>query len=604
MLVGTGQRVVVGLVAAALAAVSSVVLVDRFVLEAEWWQVDRTSTAAPAPPLRDIGPPPGPVREAWRLDTPIRHSGLNPYDQVAQGLVDGQLVVATSRGLDVRDARTGTARWHYYRAGWALLGWASADHRIVVYLERQGDRGVRLLMGLDAASGQPLWRSPDDSPAATERASLRWPAGSDVVLTTEPGSRRRLHGRSLATGAVRWSTALPDGCALPEAGAYASDSTDQLAVLTLDCAGTSRVVAYAPQNGRLLWMQGYESADPPQVAVRGQLTEVSDGGALRLYDRTGKEIATRFGDDICGATLCPAAATGPDSGRPESVTVVYRAGQGDATRRMEAIEVSSGRSLWQRDVPAYAGLVSGGDRFYALRPSLAIGLLPAGIDVIEPSDGTAVTAPAPLVMPSTQARLRPWMAAGGGLLYLALPESTPEPTGEVRLVALRGAAAGLGADPGGGPVELGNVPATLWPDACTLLRKADMPGVDPAHVAKVRADYAAIGDVRLPYPVTCSFEPDSRQTTGALAESPSVTVEWVAGSPSAAAALLTSLRESQSVTSPVQAGDEAYELESPTGGVIAARVDRFIVSVSAFQTPGLAMRLVRSIAAALRAGQT
>lgn len=593
---GSAKRVVVGLVAAILATVSSVVLVDRFVLEAEWWQVDRSTTASPAPPLRDIGPPPGPVRESWRLDTPIRHSGLNPYDQVAQGLVDGQLVVATSRGLDVRDARTGAVRWHYYRAGWALLGWAAADHRIVVYLEPQGDRGARQLLGLDAVSGRPLWRSPDDAPAATERASLRWPAGAGVVLTTEPSGRRRLRGRSLSTGEVRWSTALPDGCALPEAGAYASDSTGRLAVLTLDCSGTSRVVAYAPQNGRLLWEQGYDSADPPQVAIRGEVTEVSDGGALRLYDRTGKEIATRFGDDICGATLCPGAASGQ-----ESVTVVYRAGQGDAARRMEAIDVSSGRSLWQRDVPAYADLISAGDRFYALRPSMATGLLPAGIDVIEPSDGTAVTVPAPLVMPSAQAQPRPWMAAGGGLLYLAVPESTPEPTGEVRLVALRGAAAGLGADPGGGPVELGNVPATLWPDACDLLRKADLPGVDRPQAARVRADYAAIDNVRLPHPVTCSFDLGSSQ---AQAETPSVTVEWVAGSPSAAATLLTSLRDSQSITSPVQAGDEAYELESPTGGVIAARVDRFIVSVSAFQTPGLAMRLVRSIAAALRAGQT
>lgn len=596
---GTRQRVAVALVATTLAAVSAVVLVDRFVLEAEWWQVDQHTTAAPAPPLLDLGPPPGPVRESWRLDTPIRHSGLTPYDQVAQGLVDGQLVIASSQGLDVRDARTGDVRWHYYRVGWALLGWASADHRIVAYLERQGDRAERMLVGFDAASGRLLWRSLGDTPAATERGSLRWPAGSGVVLTTAPENRRRLRGRSLTTGAVRWRAVLPEGCTLPEAGAYASDATETLAVLSLDCSGTSRIAAFDPGTGHRLWERGFTTTDPPQVAVRGEVTEVAGGGALRLYDRAGKEIAARYGDDICGATLCPAAATGG------AVTVVYRAGQGDVQRRMEAIDASSGRSLWQRDSPAYAGMISAADRLYALRPSLAPGLLPAGIDVIEPAAGTAATVPAPLVMPSAQAAQRPWMAAGGGLLYLAMPESAPEPTGGVRLLALRGAAAGFGAVPGDGPMELGNVPAGKWPDACALLRKAAPPEPAKPGAFRVHADYAAVDAIRLPHPVTCSFEPVSplHQRADAATETPSVTVEWVAGSPDAAAALLASLRESQSVTRPVEAGDEAYELDSPTGGVIATRVDRYIVSVSAFQTPGLAVRLARSIAATLRAGR-
>jgi outer membrane protein assembly factor BamB len=583
---GSRQRVVLGLVAAMLAVATIGVVTDKFVLQAEWWQEDHRTTAEPAPPLLDVGPPPGPIAVGWQLNTVVRRSGLSPYDQVAHALVDGQLVVATTRGLDVRDARTGKRRWHYHREDWVLLGWAATRRHLVGYLERAGHRDNRMILGFDAVSGRLLWRQRDEVPAATERSTLRWPAGSDVVLTASADDRGMLRGRSVLTGEQVWTYELPHGCALLEAGTYASDADDALAAISLDCGDRSRVLAIEPRTGRARWSREFAVPDPPQIAVRGDVALVADGTALRAYDQAGREFVNHPGDDVCGATMCPAVISGGD------LLVVYRSGGGDASRQLESIEISSHRSLWRRTVPAYPALVAKGDRLYALRPNVAPNLRPAGIDVIAAGDGRTATVPAPLVVPPGLTRARPWLAAGGGLLYVTVPQALPGPSGAVRLVALRAAAGGLG------PAELGGVPVADWPDACALLNRRDLPG---GH--RPRPGYVTVGAVRLPRPVSCTYEPDGdrpkRSGREQSAGAPTVTVEWVAGSSASASALLAALRAAEPQARPVDVGDEAYEL-NPSSGTIAVRVGRYLVGVSAFQTPGLATRLARAVALILR----
>jgi outer membrane protein assembly factor BamB len=582
---GSRQRAVLGLLAAMLAVATLGVVIDKFVLQAEWWQEDHRTTAEPAPPLLDVGPPPGPVALGWQLNTVVRRSGLSPYDQVAHALVDGQLVVVTTRGLDVRDARTGKRRWHYHREDWVLLGWAATRNNLVAYVERAGHRDNRMILGFDAAGGRLLWRQRDEVPAATERSTLRWPAGSGVVLTTSADDRGMLRGRSVITGEQVWTHALPRGCTLPEAGTYASDADDALAAIALDCGDSSKVLAIDPRTGQTRWVREFAAPDPPEVAVRGEVVLVSDGTALRAYDQAGKEFLTRPGDDVCGATMCPAVISGGD------LIVVYRSGPGDAGRQLEAIQISSHRSVWRRAAPAYPALVAKGDRVYALRPNLAPDLRPAGIDVIAAGDGWTTTVPAPLVVPPGLTRARPWLAAGGGLLYVSVPEALPSPSGAVRLLALRAAAGGPG------PAELGGVPAADWPDACGLLNRRDLPG---GHHS--RPVYVTVGAVRLPRPVSCTYEPDGdrRRRSGQeqSAGAPTVTVEWVADTAASASGLLAALRASEPQARSAEIGDEAYEL-NPSSGMIAVRVGRYLVGVSAFQTPGLATRLARAAALAL-----
>jgi hypothetical protein len=646
---GSRQRLVIGAATTLVAFVAAAVLVDRFVLQAEWWQVDRSETIAAAPPLAALGPPPGPMTTSWQLSTPVHHSGLPPYDQVAHAIVEGQLVVVSGHGLSVRDGRNGQARWHYYRTGWSLLGWAATGNRIVVYSERDGNRGDRLLLGFDAVSGQELWRQSGAMPAATDRTTLRWPAAAGMVLTTD-GDRTTLHGRSAETGHRLWTKALPPECALPEAAAYASDasdfaaasaasagagagtgpgagtgtdpgggagdgggtgagggggtggggdphprvdsrgdvSADALAAVALDCAGHSRVLAVDPATGGVRLDASYGVADPPEVSVRGGVTVVFDGTALRVY-RDGRQLLSRGGDDAC-ATMCPAAVEG------NRLIMVYRPGAGRQSRT-EAVDLRSGRSLWVREASDYAAVTVSGGRLYALRPSLAQNLLPAGIDIVDLAGGGVTTVPAPVVLGARRDVVRPWLGTGGGLLYVGVPEAAPRPFGAARLVALRGGGAGPG------PAELGGVAAADWPDACDLLRRRDL--ADFGHRTlyyRPHREYARVGNVRLQRAVSCAYEPSGAEPgEGQTAAAPRVTVEWVADTPDAAAGLLAALRAVQGRARDVPGiGDEAYELGLPSG-TIAVRVGRYILAVDAFQSPGMATRLARSAAAHLRA---
>lgn len=595
-MVGSRQRLVLGLVAAVLAVATAGVLINRFVLQAEWWQVDHEVTVEPAPRPAEMGPPPGPVASTWQLATAVQRSGLSPYDQVAHAVVLGQLVVVSGRGLDVRDARTGRARWHYYRSDWALLGWAATRDHIVAYLERSGHRDDRLMVGFDAVSGRLLWQVEGDVPAVTERTMLRWPAGSDVVLTTD-GDRNMLRGRSAATGEQLWTAGLPHGCALPETAAQGSGGSETLAVLALDCDGPGRLLAVDPGTGRARWVKTFRSAEPPMVAVNDDVTTVFDGTALRVYNRAGREIATRAGDDLCRA-MCPVVLSG---GR---LIVVYQDERRGSQRRMEAIDVSSGRGVWLHEVPDYAALTVAGDHIYALRPRLTEDLLPAGIDIIAPADGAMTTVPAPFVLGPGVEGVRPWLAAAGGLLYVVVPETAPRldpgdrrgpyPAGAARLIALRGGPAGRG------PEELGGVEEADWPDACALLRRHDLDAVRPGGY-RTRPERASVGDVRLPHPVSCTYEPkdagpsEPGDGTAQSAAALTVTVEWVADDRASATELLAAWRATQPrVRQLLDINDEAYELG--TSGTIAVRVDRFIVAVNAYQSPGAATRLARAAA--------
>ncbi|HEY7485445.1 MAG TPA: PQQ-binding-like beta-propeller repeat protein [Streptosporangiaceae bacterium] len=585
-MLGSRQRLVIGVVTTLAVLVAGGVLVDRFVLQAEWWQVDRSETIAEEPPLAPLGPPPGPVVTSWQLTTPVHRSGLPPYDQVAHAIVMGQLIVASGHGLSVRDARTGQERWHYFRSGWSLLGWTATGDRVVVYLERTGNRDDRLLLGFDAVSGQEMWRQSGAVPAATDRTTLRWPAGSGAVLTTD-GDRTTLHGRSAVTGRRLWTKTLPAGCALPEAAGYASDGGDTLAAVALDCNDRSRVLAVDPRTGRVRLDASYGVDDPPEVVVRGDVVAVFDGTALRVY-RDGKQLVTRAGEDAC-APMCPVAT---DHGR---VLVVYQSAT-EKRHLMEAVDQSSGRTLWRRDVPDYAAMTVSGGRLYALRPSLAQNLLPAGIDIVDLASGpkppSVTTVPTPLVLAQRRDVVRPWLGTGGGLLYLSVPEAAPRPFGAARLVALRG------GETGPGPAELGGVAAADWPDACDLLHKRDLAasGQDALDY-RPRPEYTTVGDVRLEHAVSCTYEPPGEEQSAAA---PRVTVEWVADTPGAASGLLAALRATQNRARDVPGiGDEAYDLGLPSG-TIAVRVGRYIVAVNAFQAPGMATRLARSAAAHLR----
>jgi outer membrane protein assembly factor BamB len=580
-------RAVPGVLVTLVALVFGVVLADHLILQAEWWQVNRTVTHAPRPPLADLGPPPGPVTTSWQLSTPVADSELPAYDRVAYTIVDGELVVVSGHGLTVRDARTGKERWHYYRGQWSLLGWARTGQVVIAYLERTGHRGNRLMVGLDAVSGTLLWRQRGDVPAATERTTLRWPAGAGVVIVTEDG-RHRLYGRSATTGRRMWSKRLAHGCLVPEAVPYASASSETVAAFSLDCGARDRTLTLDPRTGRTLFTTNAAHA---AVSVAGDVTATFDGEALHAYSRTGREFLVRRGDDVC-RDMCPIAATG---GR---LLVAYdltrQPEDGSATRRLESVDTTTGALAWRREMSGYTALSVSGGLVYGLRWRLADPLLPAAIDVIDPETGAGTTVPAPLVTRPGLDGVRPWLAAGGGLLYVAVPTARPRPFGGARLVALRGGIRGAG------PPELAGVSPAEWPDACSLLTRHDLPDGYTSDPSSARVE-----DLKLP--ATCTYRPKQKKHPPGgggperEASAISVTVQWVAPDANTASSLFWAARDTQTgVRDPVKAGDAAYGLGVPSGTVMM-RVNRTIVTVTA-GLPGTATHLATLIATRLRGG--
>ncbi|NVI86779.1 PQQ-binding-like beta-propeller repeat protein [Actinomadura sp. BRA 177] len=377
-------RVALGLLSAVVAVALCVVLVDKYVLRAEWWQVRHTVTGEPVTPQREVGPPPGPLAVSWEKTTRIEHGAVGGYDGVAYRVAQGQVVTASGHGLEVRDARTGGDRWSYRRSGWSLLGWTSTRSRLVAYFERNGDRSDRVLVAFDALSGGLLWRREGERPAAVSRTTLRWPAGSDIVLTTGE-KHRTLFGVSAVTGNRVWRLALPRGCRLFEGGAHPADGREDLAAFGLDCREDgkrrSRLLAVDPAKGTVRWDEKLGSKESPEVSMLDGVTLASDGTALRAFGEDGDQFGVWRGDGVCGDLMCPGVQT------PGRLVVVYHPdGSGDT--RMEAVDVPSGRVAWRRDVPAYAALAQAGGHVFALRPRLSEGLPPAGVRIADPGGGS------------------------------------------------------------------------------------------------------------------------------------------------------------------------------------------------------------------------
>ncbi|MGP4021720.1 outer membrane protein assembly factor BamB family protein [Actinomadura sp. 3N407] len=655
-----GVRVALGLLSGVVAIALVAVLVDRFVLGAEWWQVRHTVTAEPVTPQREVGPPPGPLTVSWEHTTRTHHGSVAGYDGVAYAVAQGQVVTASGRGLEVRDARTGAGRWSYRRSGWTMLGWASTRSRLFGYFERDGERGDRLIIAFDALSGGLLWRREGLRPAAVSRTTLRWPAGSDVLLTTDD-DRRTLFGVSAVTGNRAWRRPLPRGCRLFEGGARPSAGREKLAALALDCTGGerhSRLLAVEPGKGAVRWERRLGSKESPEVSMLDGVTLASDGTALRAFDADGEQFGAWRGDGVCGDTMCPAVL------RSDRLVIVYHPdGAKRGETRMEAIRVPSGKVEWWQESPAYAALAQAGGHVFALRPRLSERLLPAAVDIVEPGDGHTTTAPAPISMNPDLPGPRPWLAAAGGLLYAAVPQAAPRPDGAARLVALRGGLAGTG------PAGLGGVPEADWPDACSLLEKPDLVAARVAgHVAEPAT--ATAGPVRLPRPVSCRYEPrdededddsddepegEEPKRTESAAPRPAtpeptvsdptaseptasepagpepagsrpagtesagtmsptadpgedgetartvggftVSVRWVARTDHEASRMLDALQATQAKARKRRdIGADEAYEIGPTAGMIALRVGRYVLVVEADRPPGVAARLARSVA--------
>ena len=527
--------------------------------------------------LTDSGPPPGLLLPAWQVTTTNLPDESSPPGQVSYGLVDGQLVVASSDGLDVRDARTGRTRWHYFEPGGNLAGWAATGTEIAAYFEHAGGRGSHLLVALDAATGQQLWQSRLDRPAGAEQYSLRWPSGPGVFLVTRDG-RSVTAARSRA-GATAWSRRLPDGCSLSAPAPYSSGGDQTLAVFTADCRGGQQVLAMTPADGALRWSMRPAGGGNAAVLVQHGISAVWDGASLQVVRGDGRRLLTETGDDLCGAVCWIAVSSG-------RALVSYSP---DGTAQvLEAVDARTGAVDWQESSAGYQSMTEAGGLVYALRGPAVGGLLPAAIDVIDPGSGQATTVSLPLAFRAGTGD-QPWLAAGGGLLLTGYPLAFEGQAGGSRLVALRSAPAGPG------PASLGGVAPAQWPDACRLVTQQDLAAAVPAVTSSWKP--APQWRPGLRKPVGCQYQPNQ---ASADSDSILISISWVAQTGQQAASLLgDDLASYPDADALPQVGDQAYDLGVPDGPVMV-RVGRAIAMVRADQDPGAATQLARAAATRLR----
>ncbi len=234
------------------------------------------------------------------------------------------------------------------------------------------------------------------------------------------------------TGNRVWRLALPRGRFMFEGGAHPADGREDLAAFGLDCREDgkrrSHWLAVDPAKGTVRWDEA-RLKESPEVSMLDGVTLASDGTALRAFGEDGDQFGVWRGDGVRRPDVPGRADAGAARGRlpPGRVRRHPDGGGGRAVR--------AGRLAPRR--PRVRGARAGRRHVFALRPRLSEGLL-LGVDIVEPGDGSATTAPAPFSMDPDMTGARPWLAAAGGLLYAAVPQAAPRPDGAARLVALRG----------------------------------------------------------------------------------------------------------------------------------------------------------------------
>jgi outer membrane protein assembly factor BamB len=539
---------------------------------------ERTTSSVPPPFLIDAGPPAGPLLPLWQVTTNNVPDQAPQGGQVDAGLAGGELVIASGVGLDVRDARTGRARWHYYRHGWMLAGWAATHTEIAAFFERGAGLPAHLLVALDAATGQPRWQSERDKPVGVEPGSLRWLSGPGSFLVTADGREVRAVGAR--TGLILWSMPLPRNCSFSASEPFGSGGDGAAVdVLSFACVTGQRLVAVDPAAGQVRWRLRSAGSGAVAVLVRSGISVLWDGEMLQVLGANGRRLLRESGDGLCG-DVCRIAVAG---GRvlldysPDSTSEVLR-----------AIDMRDGAAAWRRPAGAYQAMTAAGGRVYALRSTLADGLLPAAVDVIDPASGQLTTVSLPLAFRSGVGN-QPWLAAGGGLLYTGYPLEFSGPAGGYRVIALRSAPAGIG------PAAFGGLPPGEWPDACRLLSSQDLAAAMPAAAYTRTPSEVDLGGLRLR--AGCAYQPTQASDDAADVD---VSIGWVAPTAQQAGLLLADvLATYQQAERLPGLGDEAYELGTPAGPVVV-RAGRVIVMVRAEQSPGAATELATATVLWLR----
>ena len=430
--------------------------------------------------------------------------------------------------------------------------------------------GEERITVLDPVTGRTKWTRPLASADAPIRAYLSRTALTPTGIAW--AGRDGLHGLDPASGRDTWTVPWPAGC--PDRQLLESE----LAVIVQHCAdGSLTLHGVDMRAGRLVWTRRVRGS-------RENLADV-DVSATRLIIAREPGQITAF--DPYGRPVARSRITYPDVGGPTVVgdaelTLLVRSVGG--VREMTATRSRDGRVLWHRSLrprtppgtpegyAGNAGTLTAGHAMGATATELA----PRMIEVISLADGTRHVLPLPV---GESASLVVGSTARDVLLYERHP-------GGDRVTAYTFRDGLLPSSPLA-------VPPDRWPDACTLLDPAALPGYVPVPGAVEHLG------VRWPKPDVCEFVPPD--DAGALVR---VAVTWVAATDAEAARLArTTLAADKGA---LRLGEGAY-LRSKVGSddqrtFAWATGGRLLAEVRAGGDSALTRRAALAVAARLRGG--
>jgi outer membrane protein assembly factor BamB len=521
--------------------------------EAPKARVDQT-TAAPVPALADTGPVPGSITESWHVDIPRAVESHNAPDRPPPPrLVNGQLVEASSRGLDVYDANTGRERWHYREPGRGFLGYIATAGALVA-MTYQGDDPDDLSqgrqVGLDASTGRTLWTRRNDGVGFTTGTGAIV-AGGGVVPMLKGEHDDVAFGVDARSGHTRWKRDRVGerGC---ETDADTSRETDgSLLLFRETCHGSKRILALDPATGRERWRKDVSRPgdETPETGVSGGIALIRFEDDYRVIAADGREL-TR-GTELGCYVDCRLQTV---AGHALVMPVGDQRGVSSPSRTL-VVDTRTGHTTTSPIGAAYLALTAAGGSVYGLHSHIfeadVTRLLPSGLDVIDPATGTVRPRPLPFatsVLGNDPGETPPdWLAVAGGRVYT---RRSLDKTIRVTSYAT--------TEPGG-PAALGGVRAADWPDTCHIA-----PGLKAGDFPPAADRAATIGSTTLRN-VACRVGDESTL----------VRTEWVAASPEQAHTLLTMPATARKTH--VDGADEAFSLDDESEAWL--RVGRYVMQV-------------------------
>lgn len=425
-----------------MVVVALAVLVTGCTADWEEVRVEHRPAPAPAKVTGDDGPPPGILAERWRR-AGLRTITDPTRTEDAFAVAAGNLVVFDDTGVRTYAVGDGKPGWSYHEPGRTVRGFATDGVVVISSTDAEdpdnaADDAVNRLVGLSAADGTLLWQRENEW--RTDELPV-----ADGVIAALPLDRHTsspVSGIDVHTGEIAWETQY-NGCGIP--GLDRVRSTDGSLILVKGaCAAGVQWDAFDPATGTLLWTQQWDMSKPGVHA--GGMTVV-DG--TTLSDR-GEEVV-RIDRDGTVHDAIPVQGSGQHGFYQEI----------DAAPTLSLRDLRTGEEV-ARGWPSLLGsaVVTGDSLYYVNNagvadwlPQLVVGNLATGEYQSMPLPGSVQVPSQPL-----------WLGTAGQHLLMA--SRSADGTAEVVAIS---------STPTDGPVELGGVPHSSWPDPCSLLAAVPPP---------------------------------------------------------------------------------------------------------------------------------